>query len=56
MTDLANSKVAVSHLKRDAYVYVRQSTLQQLAHNTESTQRHGSACPQSACGWDGLAA
>lgn len=39
MTDLANSKVAVSHLKRDAYVYVRQSTLQQLVHNTESTQR-----------------
>jgi DNA invertase Pin-like site-specific DNA recombinase len=32
-------KVTASHLTRDAFLYVRQSTLQQLVHNTESTQR-----------------
>lgn len=33
------SKVTPSHLKRDAYLYVRQSTLHQVLENTESTQR-----------------
>ena len=32
-------KVQSSHLKRDAYLYVRQSTLQQVFENTESTER-----------------
>lgn len=32
-------KVTASHLRRDAFLYVRQSTMQQLVHNTESTQR-----------------
>lgn len=32
-------KVTVQHLKRSAYLYVRQSTLKQVAHNTESTRR-----------------
>jgi DNA invertase Pin-like site-specific DNA recombinase len=32
-------KVRAEHLQRDAYLYVRQSTLQQVFHNTESTQR-----------------
>lgn len=36
--DLAK-KVTQSHLKRDAYLYVRQSTLKQVIENTESTQR-----------------
>ena len=36
--DLAK-KVTPSHLKRDAYLYVRQSTLKQVVENTESTQR-----------------
>ena len=33
------SKVTASHLKRDAYLYVRQSTLRQVFENTESTKR-----------------
>ncbi len=32
-------KVQASHLKRDAYLYVRQSTLQQVFKNTLSTER-----------------
>jgi DNA invertase Pin-like site-specific DNA recombinase len=35
----ATSKVTASHLRRDAYLYVRQSTLYQVANNTESTRR-----------------
>jgi len=34
-----NQKVNAEHLKRDAYLYVRQSTLHQVAENTESTER-----------------
>ena len=34
-----HQKVRADHLKRDAYLYIRQSTLQQVFHNTESTQR-----------------
>jgi DNA invertase Pin-like site-specific DNA recombinase len=33
------SKVTAAHLRRDAYLYVRQSTLYQVANNTESTRR-----------------
>lgn len=33
------TKVTASHLKRDAFLYVRQSTLHQVMQNTESTQR-----------------
>jgi len=33
------SKVTVSHLGRDAYVYVRQSTLTQMREHTESLER-----------------
>jgi DNA invertase Pin-like site-specific DNA recombinase len=36
---LAATKVTAEHLRRDAYLYVRQSTLRQVLHNTESTQR-----------------
>jgi DNA invertase Pin-like site-specific DNA recombinase len=35
----SNSKVAADHLKRIAYLYVRQSTLRQVFENTESTHR-----------------
>lgn len=35
----AESKVSSEHLQRDAYLYVRQSTLRQVLENTESTQR-----------------
>ena len=33
------SKVTAEHLKRAAYLYIRQSTLRQVLENTESTQR-----------------
>lgn len=39
MADHNSTKVTPSHLTRDAFLYVRQSTLQQLIHNTESTHR-----------------
>ena len=32
-------KVTAEHLRRDAYLYVRQSSLQQVANNTESSRR-----------------
>lgn len=35
----ATTKVTAEHLRRNAYLYVRQSTLKQVIHNTESTQR-----------------
>ena len=34
-----SQKVNAEHLKRDAYLYVRQSTLHQVVENTESTER-----------------
>jgi DNA invertase Pin-like site-specific DNA recombinase len=34
-----HSKITSGHLGRDAYLYVRQSTLRQVLENTESTQR-----------------
>jgi DNA invertase Pin-like site-specific DNA recombinase len=33
------SKLSVSHLRRSAFVYLRQSTASQLERNVESTQR-----------------
>src|SRR5438445_10913441 len=35
----AESKVTAEHLKRAAYLYIRQSTLRQVLENTESTER-----------------
>jgi DNA invertase Pin-like site-specific DNA recombinase len=35
----AQAKVTAQHLRRDAYLYVRQSSLYQVAHNTESARR-----------------
>ena len=37
--DAQRQKVTSDHLGRDAYLYVRQSTIQQVFHNTESTRR-----------------
>lgn len=37
-TDLA-TKIGADHLRRDAFLYVRQSSLRQVFENTESTQR-----------------
>jgi len=35
----AHQKVTVTHLKRNAYLYIRQSTIRQVFENTESTKR-----------------
>ncbi len=48
----AHQKVKASHLKRSAYLYVRQSTLRQVLENTESTQRQYALRQQAvALGW-----
>ena len=39
MTEKTVQKITASHLKRDAYLYVRQSTLRQVVENTERTKR-----------------
>lgn len=39
MTIDTHQKVTASHLKRNAYLYVRQSTIRQVFENTESTKR-----------------
>lgn len=47
-----HQKVSASHLQRDAYLYVRQSTLRQVLENTESTQRQYALRQQAvALGW-----
>ena len=35
----AHQKIKPTHLKRTAYLYIRQSTLRQVFENVESTQR-----------------
>ena len=52
MSHKANQKVTASHLKRQAYCYVRQSTLKQVFENTESTKRQYALREQAvALGW-----
>jgi len=49
---MADLKVTVDHLRRDAYLYVRQSTLRQVAENIESTQRQYALRDRAvAAGW-----
>ncbi|MFJ8391029.1 recombinase family protein [Streptomyces sp. NPDC094438] len=46
-------KVTSEHLRRDAYLYVRQSTLKQVLNNTESTTRQYALRTRAiALGWD----
>jgi len=46
------SKVTAAHLQRNAYLYVRQSTLRQVLENTESTQRQYALRQRAlALGW-----
>ena len=48
----AGMKVTAAHLKRDAFLYVRQSTLHQVLQNTESTQRQYALQQRAvALGW-----
>jgi DNA invertase Pin-like site-specific DNA recombinase len=52
MTGTAHQKVNAEHLKRNAYLYVRQSTLRQVFENTESTKRqYGLRQHAVALGW-----
>jgi DNA invertase Pin-like site-specific DNA recombinase len=45
-------KITADHIRRDAYLYVRQSTLRQVAENGESTQRQYALRDRAiASGW-----
>src|ERR1700685_2072276 len=45
-------KITADHIRRDAYLYVRQSTLRQVAENGESTQRQYALRDRAiAAGW-----
>ncbi len=47
-----HQKVNAGHLKRNAYLYVRQSTIRQVLENTESTKRqYGLQQRAIALGW-----
>ena len=48
----ASQKVTANHLKRNAYLYVRQSTMRQVFENTESTERQYALRQRAiALGW-----
>jgi DNA invertase Pin-like site-specific DNA recombinase len=52
MTGTAHEKVKPEHLKRNAYLYIRQSTLRQVLENTQSTLRQYDLRQQAvALGW-----
>jgi DNA invertase Pin-like site-specific DNA recombinase len=52
MTVQAQQKVTASHLKRKAFLYVRQSSMQQVFKNTESTERQYALRQRAvALGW-----
>lgn len=47
-----HQKVTASHLQRDAYLYIRQSTVRQVFENTESTRRQYALRERAvAMGW-----
>jgi DNA invertase Pin-like site-specific DNA recombinase len=49
---MESQKVEASHLRRNAYLYVRQSTLRQVLENTESTKRQYALRQRAvALGW-----
>jgi DNA invertase Pin-like site-specific DNA recombinase len=48
-------KINESHLNRDAFVYIRQSTQGQVEHNTESSRRqYGLAQRARQLGWESV--
>ncbi len=52
MTGPIHQKVTGSHLRRDAYLYIRQSTVRQVFENTESTRRQYALRERAvALGW-----
>ncbi len=53
LPDTAASKVTAAHLSRPALLYVRQSSLKQVIHNTESAIRQYDLRGRAiALGWD----
>jgi DNA invertase Pin-like site-specific DNA recombinase len=51
-TNDASHKITTAHLKRDAFLYVRQSSLRQVLENTESTKRQYALRERAvALGW-----
>lgn len=53
MDQLTHEKVHTEHRQRNAYLYVRQSTLKQVSENKESTQRQYALKERAAAlGWD----
>ena len=53
LPDTAASKVTAAHLSRTALLYVRQSSLKQVIHNTESAVRQYDLRGKAiALGWD----
>lgn len=52
MSSEAHQKVTASHLRRNAYLYVRQSTVRQVLENRESTERQYALRQRAlALGW-----
>ena len=52
MSEMATRKIKPHHLEREACLYVRQSSLRQVAHNTESARRqYGLSRNAMALGW-----
>ena len=52
MNSNAHQKITASHLKRDAYLYIRQSSLKQVMENQESTKRQYALRERAvALGW-----
>lgn len=52
MIDGSQQKVTAGHLKRNAYLYIRQSTIRQVFENTESTKRQYALRERAvALGW-----
>ncbi|MGH8533307.1 MAG: recombinase family protein, partial [Gammaproteobacteria bacterium] len=52
MSTESSQKVTAAHLKRDAFLYIRQSSLRQVMENTESTQRQYALRERAvALGW-----
>ncbi len=52
MTQETHQKVKATHLKRNAYLYIRQSTLRQVIENSESTKRQYALRQRAiALGW-----
>jgi DNA invertase Pin-like site-specific DNA recombinase len=52
MTSEASAKITPQHLQRQAFLYIRQSTLRQVVENTESTERQYALRQRAvALGW-----